>query len=199
MKRPELESILKRARLPEISRDSLEMFPRRVIAGLNREVPPPRGAPSLFPRLAWAGGLAACLLMALAIGHRLTRTDTAAIPSNDILASAKLVHEMQSMFPDRVRAIVEDAHGLNLVLSDDNNVSASQPLYVHICDGRNCASFVTFSGQEIQVAGQKITTLSDAHGGIIVTGSQFVWSSGERFYAGNHMTIEAKTLGPAAM
>ncbi len=199
MNKLELESILKRARLPEISGESLEMFSRRVIAGLKRNDEPGPSARSFFPRLAWAGGLAVCLLMALAIWHWRGRVGTEVFSSRDILTSGKMVREMMAMFPNRLRAIVEDARGVTVVLSDNDDVPPSQPLFVHLCDGGNCLSFVTFSGQEIQVAGRKVTTLSDARGGIIVTGSHFVWSSGGRIDAGNHLTIEAKTLGPAVM
>jgi hypothetical protein len=199
MNKAELESILRRARLPEISQESLELFPRRVIAGLTRKSAPCPATRSFFPRLAWAGGLAAFLLMALAIGHGQRRKNTETIFSRDLLANTKLIHEMLTMFPNRVRAIVEDAQGIHLVLSDDSNVPASMPLYVHLCDGRHCCSFVTFSGQEIQVAGQKVTALSDTHGGIIVTGNQFVWSSGQRIDAGDRCKIEAESLGWAAM
>jgi hypothetical protein len=198
MSETELESILRRARLPEISQESLEVFPRRVIAGLKGECAPRPTARSFFPRLAFACGLAACLLV-LAVGHWHGRMEKETIPSGDILASTKFIHEMLAMFPNRVRAIVEDARGVNLFLSDNNNVPASPPLYVHICDGKNCSSFVTFSGQEVQVAGQQVTALSDAHGGIIVTGRQFVWSSAEGMEAGNHLKIEAENLGPTAM
>jgi hypothetical protein len=125
--------------------------------------------------------------------------ETKASPENDSLASLKLIHEMLALFPNRVRAIVQDEHGLNLVLSDTADVPASTPLYVHISDGQHNTSLVTFSGQEIQVAGQKITVLADARGGIILTGSRFVWSSTERTYAGKHLKIEAKNLGAVAM
>ena len=73
------------------------------------------------------------------------------------------------------------------------------PMYIHICDGKQCSSFVTFSGQEIQVAGQKVVILSDAHGGIILTGDQFVWANAEKISVGGHLKIEAKTLGPMVM
>jgi hypothetical protein len=199
MNKRELDSILKRAQPPEISAESLEEFPRRVIAGLKSDIPPRTAGPSQFPFLAWAGGLAACLLMALAIGYFHARAESERISSGDILASAKLIREMLAMFPNRVRAIVEDAQGVNLVLSDDNNVPASTPLYVRISEGSNYSSFVTFSGEEIQLAGQRVMALADARGGIIVMGGKFVWSSAEGISAGNHLIIQAKTLGSAAM
>ena len=197
MNRLELESILKKARLPEIPEESLELFPRRVVARLKHNDPPARTTWKYLPRLAWVFGLATCVVIAFAIGH--WRGRIGAIQSNDILADIKVVHETLAMFPNQVRAIVEDERGLNLVLSESSDVPASPPLYVHICDGKHCSSFVTFSGQEIQVAGQKVTVLADARGGIILTGNQFVWSNTERIFAGTRLKIEAKSLGLMVM
>ena len=197
MNKPELESILKKARLPEVPEASLAMFPRQIVARLKRKDLPTRAARNFSPRLAWAFGLAACAIIALAIGLRHEPTKT--ITVNDSLASIKLIRETLALFPNRVRAIVQDEHGLNLVLSDRDDVPASAPLYVRICDGKNCSSLVTFSGQEIQIAGQKVTVLADARGGIILTGNQFVWSNTERTYAGNRFKIEAKNLGMVEM
>jgi hypothetical protein len=196
MNTPELESILKKARTPEISADSLEMFPRLIAAHLKRNDPAIRAARNFSPRLVWAFGLAACAVIAFAIGHWSGRLETGTIPATDSVASLKLIREMAAMFPNRVRAIVQDERGLNLVLSDNDDVPVSPALYVHICDGKHCSSLVTFSGQEIQVAGQKLTVLADAHGGIILEGSQLLWSSTEPIYSGNHLKIEAKNLGP---
>ena len=120
-------------------------------------------------------------------------------PRNDDLADIKVIRETLALFPNRVRAIVQDEHGLHLVLSDTDDVPPSPPLYVSICDGKKCSSLVTFSGQEIQIAGQNVMVLSDARGGIILTGNQFVWSNAERTHAGDHLKIEAKNLGPAVM
>jgi hypothetical protein len=199
MNKSELESILRRARPPEISGESLEKFPRQVAARLQRQDPPVRAARRLSPYIAWSFGLAACVVIALAVVHWRGAVETKTVPAGDILASAKMVEEMLAMFPNRVRAIVEDARGVNLVLSDHDDVPASQPIYVHLCDGQDCSSFVTFSGQEIQVAGQKVTALSDARGGIIVTGRKFVWSSREQIEPGGRVRIEAKNLGPAVL
>ena len=184
MKKPELDSILKQARLPEISEESLALFPRRLVARLKRNEPPRRAARFFFPRLAWAFAVTLCGILAFVVIHRSGRTEMKSAPESDSLANAKLIRETMELFPNRVRAIVQDERGLNLVLSENEDVAASTPIYVRICDGKQCASFVTFSGQEIQAAGRKVTVLADARGGIILTGNQFVWSNTERTYAG---------------
>jgi hypothetical protein len=200
MNKPEIESILKKARLPEIAGESLDMLPRRVAARLNRNDPLPRPARGFAPRLAWAVGVAACVAIAFAVGQWRGRMETAAIPAKDSLASAKLIHEMMVLFPNQIRAIVQDdGGGVKLVLSDTGDVPASPPLYVRISDGKHSSSFVTFSGQEIQVNGQKITVLADPRGGIILAGTQFVWSSAGRPSAAGHLKIEARNLASVAM
>jgi hypothetical protein len=200
MNNPELDSILKKARLPDVPAESLERFPSQVVARLQGDSPPIRATRSFFWRPAWAFGLGAlCVLMALAIGrwHGLMGTKT--VSSGDILASAKFASETLALFPNRLRAIIEDKRGLRLDLSDSDNVPASQPLYVRVCDGEQCSSFVTFSGQEIQVAGRAVTVLSDPRGGIILAGDKFVWSTAEPSRVDDHLIIQAKTLTPAAM
>src|ERR1035437_2594626 len=163
MNQPELDSILKKMRLPEIPGESLEMFPRRIVARLKRNDVPNHAARKFSPQLAWAFGLMACIVIAFAIGHWRKPMEPAAIAANDSLVDIKLIRETLALFPNQVRAIVEDEHGMNLVLSDNNDVPASPPLYIRICDGQHCSSFVTFSGQEIQAAGQKITVRSEEH------------------------------------
>ena len=202
MKKPELDSILKQARLPEISEESLEMFSRRIVTRLKHSEPSVRVSQNvspLLPRLAWAFGLAACIVIAFAISQKHGGNKTETGSANDDLADIKVIRETLALFPNRVRAIVQDEHGVHLVLSDTDDLPPSPPLYVSVCDGKNCSSFVTFSGQEIQVAGQKVTVLADTHGGIILTGNQFVWSNAERTHVGGHLKIEAKNLDLVAM
>jgi hypothetical protein len=199
MTNPKLESILKKARLPETSEASLELFPHQVTARLKRGDLPGRVARRGMPRLAWAAGFAACILMAFILGHRSGRIESEMAGNTDSLASAKLVHETLALFPNQVRAITEDDHGLKLVLSTNRDVPSSPPIYVRICDGTHCASVVTFSGQEIQIAGRTLTVLADAHDGIILTGDRFVWSNMQQIYAGNRLKIEARNLGMTAM
>jgi hypothetical protein len=193
MNNPELDSILKKARMPEPPKEFWAEFPQQVARELSRSrTGNVRLKQNWFPRLAWGFAAAICILAAFAIGH--WRGQLEAKASADVLANAKVVRETLAMFPNQVRAIVQDEHGLNLVLSDSADVPVSTPIYVRICDGKQCSSLVTFSGQEIQVAGQKMTVLSDAQGGIILVGNDFAWSNREPSYAKNDLKIEAKPL-----
>ena len=190
----DLEKKLKAAQVPARDEDYWESFPRLVSAKLRTA---PAGRPMVerhwLPRLAWGGGIAfACLVIGFAIGHwhgRMEKNDPYAL-----LQNGKMLHEVLTLFPNRVRAIIQDEHGVQLVLSDQADVPASTPIYVHICDGKQCSSLVTFSGQELEIAGQKVTILSDAQGGVIVTGSRFVWSSDQPVGAQSGLKIEARTL-----
>lgn len=194
MNKPELESILRRARMPKIPEESLEMFPRRIVASLKRNEPPVRAARKNSLHLAWAFGFAVCIVVVFAIGRWNEPRKPGTMTTTDSLADSKLIRETLAMFPNQVRAIVENENGLNLILSEREDVPASAPLYVRICDGKHCSSFVTFSGQEIQVAGQTVTVLADARGGIILEGNKFVWSSTSRIHASSNLKIEAKSL-----
>jgi hypothetical protein len=115
--------------------------------------------------------MAVCLVIGFLAGHR-----RGAVEAN-LLQDKKVIEEMLALFPNRVRAVVQDQNGLRLVLSDNDDVPASAPLWLKICDGSNCSAAVTFSGQEIQVGGRKVTVLAGARGGVLLVGNNFVWSS----------------------
>src|ERR1017187_5740528 len=97
MNKPELESILKKARLPEISEESLEMFPRRIVGRLKRIDPPIHSTRNVSPHLAWAFGLAACVIIAFAIGHWRGRMETGTIQATDSVASTTFIRETMAM------------------------------------------------------------------------------------------------------
>jgi hypothetical protein len=198
MNNPELENKLRAAREPVLEADYKTDFPRLVLTNLRSAPPEKIPAKHFWPhRLAWGLATAACVMIAFAIGHWRGHVETAS--SAGLLENTKLIRETLAMFPNRVRAITQDERGMNLVLSDNQDVPTSTPIYVRICDGKNCSSLVTFSGQEIQIAGQKLTVLSDSQGGIILEGNKFAWSSSGQNYAGKNLKIEAKNLGLAAM
>ncbi len=189
----DLEKTLKTAQVPAWDEDYWESFPRGVLARLRSAPARHPVERSWFPRLAWGGGLAlACLVIGFALGQwhgRMAKSDPYAL-----LQSEKMLREVMTLFPDRVRAIVQDEHGMQLVLAEQPDVPASTPLWVKICDGKQCVALVTFSGQEIQVAGQKLTVLVNARGGIIFTGNRFAWSSDQPANAPGGLKIEARSL-----
>ena len=200
MNNSDLDSILRKARTPQPPEEFWADLPQQVMRQSNRartanDFPRHR----IYPRLAWGLATILCVLIAFAIGHWRGQMEKEANLSQDVLTNPKLVQETLAMFPGQVRAIVEDQHGLNVVLSETNNVPPSAPLYVRVCTGKDCAAVVTFSGQEIQIAGQQMTVLSDAHGGIILMGNDFAWSSSEPTMAKNDWKITAKNLGPNIM
>jgi hypothetical protein len=195
----ELDKKLKAAREPAFDAHYNETFPQTVLANLRSSLPKRSPAPRPWlPRLAWGLATAACVVLAFSLGHWRGHMEATAAPAS-LLADSKLIHETMSMFPNQVRAIVQDEHGIRLVLADQPDVPNSTPLYVKICDGKNCSSLVTFSGQEIQIGGQNITVLSDASGGIILEGNHFAWSSTQRNYASTGLKIEARSLPAGTM
>lgn len=197
----ELDIKLAAAREPKPDLEYIEDFPRLVFFRLRSErVEVPRRERHWLPRLAWGAGIAVFFLLAgFAIGHWRGRADAVAARGGDLLADRKMINETLALFPHRVRAIVQNGQGMQLVLADRADVPDSPPLFVKICDGKTCSSLVTFSGQELEIAGQKITVLADTGGGIILEGNQFVWSStGQNLNAGGWQ-IEARVLGAAKL
>ncbi len=196
----QLDKLLKAAPVPERAPDYWDQFPRRVTARIHwqtRRAETSDAAEVRRPAPAawrWGLGLAtACVIVGFAIGHWRGRVAEA---NSGPLQNRKFIGEMLAMFPNRLRAIVQDERGLNLVLSDKDDVPVSPPLWVRICDGKRCSVLVTFSGQDVQVAGVKVTVLSDAHGGVLLVGDRFVWSSGEHKRAADQPRIETRELAP---
>jgi hypothetical protein len=197
----ELNKMLKAAPPPPLGADYLKDFPRSVLARMRSTLPRSHRAKyHWMPRLVWGGGaIFASLAIGFILGNWRAQIGKEAMASVDPLVNAQVVRETLKMFPNQVRAIIEDKHGLQLVISEKPDVPASPPLYVRICSGKQCAAVVTFSGQEIQIAGQTLTVLSDAQGGIILVGDDFAWSSRKPTSAKNNLRIEAAHLDAAAM
>lgn len=194
----ELNRILKSAEAPRRSNEYWEEFPDRVRRQMNRPLPPERRASHWLPRLAWASGLATVLVLAgFILGHQFAQTETAN-GNNQLLQNGKLIREVLAMFPNRVRAIVKDESGLQLVISDSEDVPASTPLWVKVCQGERCTTLVTFSGQEVEVAGQKLTVLADSANGVILVGDRFAWASDGPKDGMRDLKIQARPLQMAS-
>lgn len=202
----ELDKKLNAARSPELEPDYAADFSRQVFAGI-RALPVEKTAGRNSPANLWrrqiALGFSFAMFFLVAgffIGHwhtkdEMLRVEKAVTPRHDLLADVKMINETLALFPNRVRAIVQNGHdGMQLVLADQPDVPNSPPLFVKICDGTNCSSLVTFSGQELEIAGQKITVLADGSGGIILEGRKFVWDNQSPNTLPDGLKIEAKNL-----
>jgi hypothetical protein len=198
MTNSELDQALKSAGVPERDADYWEDFPRRVLTEARRRAPAGASSRSRWPlRLAWAGGLAAvCVLVGFAVGH--WRGQSQAQSTNGLLQNTRVIEEVMAMFPKRVRAVIQDGDGLRVVLADEENVPVSTPLWVKLCRGDECVSLVTFSGHELEIAGQRLTVLGSAKGDVIVLGDRYAWHSDDRHRVGSDLRIQARALELAA-
>lgn len=193
MNNHELDNLLKSAAPPVVPAELWEEMPRRVTAGIraqaNREMPPASETRPWWTSWAWGfSGAAACLAIVFALGNW-----PAAESPNGLLQNAKLLREVLTLFPNQVQAIIQDEEGLRLSLADRPDVPASTPLWIQVCDGKHCRAFVTFSGQMVEFAGQRIEVLADAQGKVMLVGDHFFWSSVETA-APDHLRIDAREL-----
>jgi hypothetical protein len=191
----ELDRLLRSVRVPEREADYFEDFPRQVRLRLSGNLPAvqrPRR-----PWLAWAlTAVTACLVIGFASGH--WRGQRAIASGNGLLQNPKLISEVLAMFPNRVRAIVQDEKGLRLELSEEADLPKSTPLWVRIRQGGRTQSFVTFSGQQVEVAGQKVTVLAGTKGNVLLVGDRFAWWTGEPGHLPEQLQVEAKALNSVA-
>lgn len=185
----ELNKLLKSAKAPEQSAEHWQDFPSEVMRSLHRRRTTEVGSHSYRrPRLAWGLGFAVCLVIGFLVGHW-----RGANQVNGLLQNDKLVREVVAMFPNQVQAIIQDEDGLRISLADAPNVPQSQPLWIKICDGKKCRSIVTFSGQVVQIGGQRVEALADASGGVMLVGEHFFWSAHEQ--TTGRFRIDAQPLG----
>jgi hypothetical protein len=191
----ELDRLLRSARVPEREADYFADFPRQVRLRLSGN--PPAVQRPRRPWLAWALTVAtACLVIGFAFGH--WRGRRAIASGNGLLQNPKLISEVCALFPNRVRAIVQDESGLRLELADEANLPESAPLWVRIRQGGRTESFVTFSGQQIKVAGQQVTVLAGNQGKVLLVGDRFAWSTDEPGSPPGQFDIAARTLDTLA-
>jgi hypothetical protein len=157
-----LNELLTSARVPERSPGYWEHFPKRVVARLDD-----RSRLETAPtKLWWMAGLAtACLVVVILLLRPQRETPT---------HYAKLYREVAGMFPNQVRAIVEDERGVHLELAEKPEVPTSPPLLVRICQPQRCRSVITFSGQRVSLDGDSVEVLADGRGKVLVVGEHSV-------------------------
>jgi hypothetical protein len=187
----ELNQLLESVKVPEQSSEYWQDFPGQVARSLSRQraTEVRSWLPYRRPALAWGMALATCLVIGFFVGHW-----RGANRVNALLQNGKMLREVVAMFPNQVQAIIQDETGLHISLAETPNVPQSQPLWIKVCEGTHCRSIVTFSGQAVQIDGQRVEVLADASGGVMLVGERFFWSSKENLIR-DHLRIDARQLG----
>jgi hypothetical protein len=184
-----LDERLKKARTPERSAGYWEDFPKRVTAQLSggacAEVTTSAGS-----RRFWGWGLAgACVALIVGFGLWMESSIATAQPNY-----TKLYREIESMFPNQIRAIVVESGGVRLELSDKPDIPSSTPLRVDVCHDQQCGTYITFSGQRIRVNAESWDVLADGVGHVLVAGPNVVWTSAEPTRRAGAYHIDAQPL-----
>ncbi|MDB6016428.1 MAG: hypothetical protein JWR19_917 [Pedosphaera sp.] len=180
MKDKELDDLLKSVSAPARTDEYWKRFPQKVTAQLHWQ--PQAAARSdtnarrnLKPFLAWGFGFATiCLILGVNLsrwrGHELS------VNMPQLVQAKVYYHEIETLFPNQVKAIVFDREGAHMILADKAEVPNSTPFYVRICGPKGCQGIITFSGQEVRLDGENFEVLADAHGQVMLVGNDRVWS-----------------------
>jgi hypothetical protein len=194
----ELDQLLKSVPTPKKGDDYWKEFPKRVTAKLhwqaNRTESTATNSFFTMRRLAgFATGLAAVCVIVGFISARLHNQSghDAHRDAGQYAEVKKYYEEIEALFPNQMQGIVFDGQGPHLIIADKANIPKSQPFYVRVCSPKGCQGFVTFSGQEIQVNGDKCEVLADANGQIMLVGNKRVWSGNQTSGA---IRVEARPL-----
>jgi len=179
MNDPELDKLLRSAKVPQQTEEQKAEFPADVVRQLSR----PQGrvaAPEVKrPRFSlWATGFAlACLVIGFMVGRfpdKPIASPQAAAKAPDY---AKLFKEVAVLFPDRLRGVVVRGGEMELVLADQPERTATNPLLVEICHNGLCRTVITFSGQKLDIDGRSIEVLTGANDRVIVLADNQLWTS----------------------
>jgi hypothetical protein len=172
MNEPDVDTLLRGARLPQRPDEYWDEFPSRVIRRLQAEK---RGATRPRP---WRLGvsLAAAAACGLVVGFVIWHRRPAPGGIQDALRDGRVLRELQAQYPGRLRAIIQDEKGMHTQLSDLADVAASDPVWLEIRDGSDDRVVVTFSGQLVRFGSRDVMVLSDLGGQVMLVGDGFFWS-----------------------
>jgi hypothetical protein len=193
MNNGELEEILKSVSPPDREPEYWAQLTRRITAATRRRE---RGAerrvfalPRRWLIFAWGGAVAvSCWLIRLALLDPHPSQAT-----GELLQNGKIVREVLAAFPNQVQAIVHDENGLHLAIAEHPDIPSSTPIWIKVCAGNRCWSLVTFSGQTVEIADQRVEVLVEAGGSVILAGARFVWP-GEDVVGTAGLRISARPL-----
>jgi hypothetical protein len=153
-------------------------------------------APRIATWLLWPLAAAACIALAwLALDPpRPAGNTTSPSVAREEDAASVILREFSALYPNQVKAIIQDGHGIELSLADEPYATPGKPLALTICEPRGCREIITFSGQKIEVAGHAVTVRTENGGRVILDGERFLWSSDLKENPAPGIHIESRRL-----
>jgi hypothetical protein len=147
-------------------------------------------------RLLWPLAAAACIALAwLALDPpKPAGNTTSPSVAHEEDAASVILREFSALYPNQVKAIVQDDQGIELSLADEPYAPPGKPLALTICEPRGCREIITFSGQKIEVAGHTVTVRTENGGRVILDGGRFLWSSDLKGNPAPGVHIESRRL-----
>ena len=111
--------------------------------------------------------------------------------------SAKVLAEMEALFPGQVDAVILQGNSVKLDLSDTPEGSSQQPLVVTLRRGGQTVQVLAYSGRKVcvELGGRRecFEPLVTAEGKVILSGDDFVWEDNNpRPVAG--YSVQARSL-----
>ena len=179
----DIDRLLKSVKVPERTDQYWREFPKKITTKLHGQPQVDSNAtarhePWLRPALAFAGIAIICVAVGLYL-RQFGQHKNLSESSPELAAARKCYQELEELFPNQVRAIVFDEHGPQMVLAAKADVPKGPAVFLKICGPKGCESFVTFSGQEISVNGEKCEVLANGNGQVVLMGSHEVWTGND--------------------
>lgn len=176
MNNHELDALLKSVPPPARDNEYWQTFPEVV----RRELPAQTRRPMavMRPQWGWTIGFAsACLATALLLAWKFGGAGVQREAQLRVLGQS--YREAAALFPQQLQAVVLESGQFHLQLAEQPMGASAPPLFVRICKAKQCATAITFSGQEIDLLGRKFEVLADGRGGVILLSQGVVWTTGQ--------------------
>ncbi len=180
MKDSELNKLLRSVHPPERSPEERLEFPGEVVRKLSRPVRQSSGVGgigSLRISLIGIGFALVCLFFGFLVGRLPEKQLEVSVVAVNTPDYGKLFKEVALLFPDRLRGVVVRGNEVELLLAEQPERPASNPLLVEICQNGRCRTVLTFSGQKLEIDGHSIEVLTGADNRLIVLADSQVWTS----------------------
>jgi hypothetical protein len=193
------EDQLRSLPVPEPNADQRDRALAAADAALHeRPVETPDAPTWVFP---WRFATAALAALALAAFLFLRPMPSGSIPSASAAGDARLLAEMETLFPGQVNAVIARDHQVDLNLADEAARHSDQVILIEFTGHGETLRVLGYSGRPVSIPlrtrSLSFEPLTTAAGGILLIGDDFLWD-GSRPSEPDGYRITARPLPPSA-